>query len=285
MRIRVVVDGWTILALVVAGFSSRAVAQVPSRTSEPRLAVPRAEVPVAQSPGQPTTPQVITQPSGQTTAAATTDSTPPAGSTAAPVTAVTGGSNGVTQLGGGASAPATSSSSQAATAAVRSYATGRSMLTLSGVQVASLNSVAGGTATSDVVIERLGPDHIQKKHVAGVKYEDISFETGLESKTLLDWVGATLSGQPTRKDGSVQGLDYNGAIRSELSFFHALPTGLTIPALDGAGKESASLTVTLSRNTLDSRMPPEPRLLRRSLSRSGSAQASGLRWRVLTAAK
>jgi tail tube protein gp19 len=246
MRIRVVVDGWTILALVVAGFSSRALAQVPSRTSEPRLAVPRAEVPVAQPPGQPTAPQVITQPSGQTTAAATTDTTPPAGSTAAPVTAVTGGASGVTQLGGSASAPTTSSSSQAATADMRSYTAGRSMLALSGVQVGPVNSVEGGTATADVVTERVGPDHITKKHIAGVKYEDLTFDVGLESKPLLDWIAASLAGQYVRKDGSILGLDYNNSVRTELAFFHALPAGLTIPTLDAAAKDAASLTVTLT---------------------------------------
>jgi hypothetical protein len=37
-----------------------------------------------------------------------------------------------------------------------------------------ISSVEGGHATADVVNEKVGPDHIVHKHIAGVKYEDIT---------------------------------------------------------------------------------------------------------------
>jgi T4-like virus tail tube protein gp19 len=232
------------VALANLGLTGSASAQLPTRSSEPRLAVPRTELPVVQPPGQPTATTTAAEPASQPTAAVPPDTTT-SGSGSAPVTQVTGGASGVTTVGGGT--PATSSSTYAATATSdRAYATGKSVLTLSGIQVATLNNVVGGTATSDVVLEKLGPDHVQKKHVSGVKYEDLSFAAGLDSKPLLDWVAASFAGQYTRKDGSILGLDYSNTVRSELTFFQALPTRLTIPTLDAAGKDAASLTVTLA---------------------------------------
>jgi hypothetical protein len=49
-----------------------------------------------------------------------------------------------------------------------------------------IESVEGGHATADVVTEKVGPDHIVHKHIAGVKYEDITVAVGgTQSLTLL----------------------------------------------------------------------------------------------------
>lgn len=45
-----------------------------------------------------------------------------------------------------------------------------------------IQSVDGGHATSDVVTEKVGPDHIVHKHIAGVKYEDITLVAGTVRK-------------------------------------------------------------------------------------------------------
>ena len=221
------------LALVIVG-SSFAVAQVPTRASEPRL-IPNAQ-PTAQVPGQPTvaTPQAA----APAPAPAATDTTPP-------LTVVGAPAGGVTQLPSGSTQP-TSSSAQAATATNRSYAVGNFALTLGGVQVGSVTSVEGGGAIADVVVEQPGPDQIPGKHIAGVRYEDISVVTGLQSKALNDWIAASWKGSAARKDGSVQAADYNLTVVSEREFMHALVTETTMPTLGGSGKEMARITVKLA---------------------------------------
>lgn len=235
----------TSVALIYVSFAGSASAQLPTRSSEPRLVVPRTEVPVVQTPGQPTAPQVITQPSGQTAAAGSPDTTPPQGAANAPVTQVTGAPSGVTQLGGGAQP--TSSSSYAAIAAYgRGYTAGKFILTLSGIDAGFPFSVEGGGPTSDVVSEKLAADHIIHKHLAGVKYDDISVTTTILAKPLVEWIAQSLSGQYTRKDGSVIMADYDYKPVSELNFFHALITEVTFPKLDATSKDAAKIIVKLS---------------------------------------
>jgi hypothetical protein len=161
-----------------------------------------------------------------------------------PVTQVTGGASGVTQLGGGA--PATSSSSYAATSDKRSYTAGKFGLTLGGVDAGWLQTVGGGGPTSDVVVEKLGSDNIVHKHIAGVKYEDISFSTTLDSKPIMDWIAESWDRKYNRKDGSVIVANFDYKAMAELQFFHALVTETTFPKLDGASKDAARITVKLS---------------------------------------
>ena len=60
----------------------------------------------------------------------------------------------------------------------RGYTAGKYGIDLDGINAGWVSSVEGGMASSDVVVEKLGPDHIQRKHIAGVKYEDISVSCG-----------------------------------------------------------------------------------------------------------
>jgi hypothetical protein len=157
-----------------------------------------------------------------------------------------------------APAPApTSSSSYAATASTdkgRSYAAGRYTLVLDGAQM-NVMAVEGGAATAEVVVEKAGSGPAPKKHIAGIRYEEISVNTGLDSKPILDWVAATWKGNYQRKNGSVLGLDYNYKIRSEREFTDALITETTFPALDAAsGKEAGYLTVKIAPEVV--RMKP-----------------------------
>ena len=60
----------------------------------------------------------------------------------------------------------------------RGYTAGRFAMDLGGTFAGWISSIEGGHATSDVVVEKLGPDMIQHKHIAGVKYEDITVNCG-----------------------------------------------------------------------------------------------------------
>lgn len=210
----------------LTGFVRPATGQVPDRAATPRLVVPTGGA-TAPTPAQPTT---------APTAAAPAEP--------APVTTVTGPPAGVTPVG--TVPPATASSSQAATADRRAQVAGKFGLAIEGGQIGWLKSVEGGTASSEVVVEKVGPDRIAAKHIAGVRYTDIALETDLQSKPLTDWIAASWNGNPMRKSGSIQAMTYDYKPVSELEFINALVTETTMPALDASSKDAGRIAVKLS---------------------------------------
>jgi phage tail-like protein len=107
-----------------------------------------------------------------------------------------------------------------------------------------VNSVEGGHATSDVVNEKVGADHIVKKHIAGVKYEDITITCGTGmSKAFYEWIKASFDHNYQRKDGAIITADFNYKEYTRLNFFHALITEIGFPALDAASKDAAKMTI------------------------------------------
>ncbi len=126
----------------------------------------------------------------------------------------------------------------------RGYVAGRNALELDGIVAGFLVSVDGGTATSDVVSEKVGSDHIVHKHIAGVKYEDITITCGTGmSKSFNDWLKATFDHNYARKNGAIVACDYNYKETSRLNFFNALITEIGFPALDAAAKDAAKMTI------------------------------------------
>ena len=223
------------------GVPSSASAQVPTQR-QPSATVPAREgviqtaTPAAATPaGAP-----VAQPPGQPTVAPAAAPAEPAPVSAAPPP------SGVTQVPPAAAPPATASSSQAATAAGRSYAAANFGLTLDGVQVGMMKSVEGGSATAIVVSEKAGPDQVAKKHLSGVKYENISIATGLDSKPLNDWIAATMKGSSQRKNGSILEADFDRKVRAEREFFNALIAGVTFPTLDASSKDAAFMTIQIA---------------------------------------
>ena len=203
-------------------------AQVPEASTVPRTAVPTREAVVA--------PRSLAEP-----AATPVSQTP--GQPAATAPAVAPAPADVTPLP--PSAPSTTSPTSSA-ATDRSYSTGVIGLTLEGITAGVVKKVEGGAAVAEVVVENVGPNNISKKHIAAIKYENLSFDVGFDSKTVLDWIASTWKGLPARKSGVLQVGDYNYDIRSERQFNQALLIATTFPALDAASKESAFLKVTIA---------------------------------------
>ena len=105
----------------------------------------------------------------------------------------------------------------------------------------------GGAAVGTVVVDNVGPDNIQKKHVSGVRYEPLTFDVGLDSKPVVDWVSSAWQGKNSRKSGSVQIADQNFNVVGEQQFTDALITGTTVSALDNSNnKAPLVLTVTVA---------------------------------------
>ncbi|MFL5402469.1 MAG: phage tail protein [Gemmatimonadales bacterium] len=147
---------------------------------------------------------------------------------------------------GAAPAPGVTGST-ASNAVLTGYIAGNSALTLDGVQAGALRSVSGGTATAEVALEKMGVDGLAKKHMAGVTYQDISFETDLGSKPLTDWIAASWKGNVVRKNGSVAGLDYASNERVLREFHDAVISETTFPDLQPvAPKQAAFITVTIA---------------------------------------
>jgi len=128
-----------------------------------------------------------------------------------------------------------------------SRSTAKFGLELDGSFAGWLQSTEGGNATSDVVTEKLGPDGIAKKHLAGVKYEDITVNCGAGmSKAFFQWIEDTLGLKFTRKDGAVIESDQRGREIRRLDFKHALISELDLPALDAASRAAAKMTLKFS---------------------------------------
>jgi T4-like virus tail tube protein gp19 len=208
-------------------------AQVPTRSAQPAL-----REPVLQAPGQPTL--APAQPAASP-APAPTPAAEPAPVSAAPPP------SGVTPVPAPAAPPATSSSSQAATAAGgkgRGYSAANFSLSLDGGNV-PLATVEGGAVVAEVIVVNVGPDNIRKKHVGNIKYEELSFDVGLDAKPVLEWIKSTWEGKQSRKTATVLVSDYSRKVVAERHFTDALITGTTIPTLDGASKDAAYIRVTV----------------------------------------
>src|SRR4030095_9828169 len=63
------------------------------------------------------------------------------------------------------------------------------------------------------------------------------------SKDVYDCINASWSGNYQRKDGAIVAADHQLTAVSQREFFNALITETTIPALDGASKDPAYLTL------------------------------------------
>src|SRR2546421_1417733 len=121
------------------------------------------------------------------------------------------------------------------------------VLNLEGVECGRVGSVTGGNATADVISEPPGPDHIVKKHLAGVKYEDIEVNCGTGmSRVVYDWIAATLKGTFQRKNGSIIVANHEGTALRTLEFTNALITEVDIPAMDARSRDLSFMTVKLT---------------------------------------
>jgi hypothetical protein len=126
----------------------------------------------------------------------------------------------------------------------RSYASENTALMLDGVNCGFVRSVDGGAISAEVVHEPAGPNYFVKKHIGQPKYGEFAVQVGFGmAKPLYDWIQQSWGMKYQRKNGSVVAMDYQLQARSERQFFNALITETTVPAMDGASKEPAYLTL------------------------------------------
>lgn len=246
----------TLGVCVALGFtvSDSASAQVPRAESQPSVAVPGREAVVERAPAP--APAAPAEPAPVTAAPAATSpvgAAPPAkasssqAATASTIPTVTLTPIGATPIGPATLQPTSSSSPAAASAGTTSFFTGAYFaLGLEGVPVAALESTEGGSATSEVVVEKPGAGNLSGKHLAATRYDDITFTTRLASKPLNDWIGASWKTDAPPRSGTVTSMDNSRNILGEREFNNAFITETTFPALVAQSKDDAHVTIKLA---------------------------------------
>ena len=128
----------------------------------------------------------------------------------------------------------------------RSYVAGRYAIFLDSEMAGWLQSVEGGQAAGDAIAGRLGQYPVETKHIAGVKYEDITLTCGTGmSPHFYEWITATTNSQYLRKSGQIVTCDYDFKEVSALDFSNAIMTEVGFPALDAASKDAARMTIKI----------------------------------------
>jgi len=118
---------------------------------------------------------------------------------------------------------------------------------LNGVSAGWVYSAAGGSAAADVVPEKIGPDRIVRKHIANVKYEDITIQCGTAmTKDFYDWIAATLELKLARMNGAIIITDDKNQPATRLEFYNGLITEVSFPALDASSNDPGMLTIKIT---------------------------------------
>jgi len=135
----------------------------------------------------------------------------------------------------------------------RAYTVGKYGLELQNTAAGWVQSVEGGHAKREVVVEKIGSDHLAHKHLGPVSYEEISFKCGTGmSEEIYRWIQTGFnqtSNARGREDGSILFCDYDKNILQTLDFTNALMTEFTMPALDASSKDAAQMSIKFQPET------------------------------------
>jgi hypothetical protein len=135
----------------------------------------------------------------------------------------------------------------------RSYTVGKYGIELQHTFAGWVNSIDGGHASREVVVEKIGTDALHHKHLGPLKYEEITFKCGTGmSAGLYDWIRTGFnqtSNTRGREDGSVIFTDYDNNEVTRLDWTQGLTTELGMPALDASSKEACMMTIKFQPET------------------------------------
>jgi hypothetical protein len=122
----------------------------------------------------------------------------------------------------------------------RTYTGGRFSLDVDGFNVGFLKKFSGLSMEADIVSNDLGPDNVQKKHVANIKWTPAKATVGIGmGKGMYDWMKAAFDKGYVTKNGTFTSADFNYKAQSSQTFMNALITEVTVPKLDGSSKDAA----------------------------------------------
>lgn len=129
----------------------------------------------------------------------------------------------------------------------RSYTGGRFGMVLDGSEmVGFVKKVSGGNIKGEVVSHNLGPDNVQKKHIATISHDPLTVEIGMGmGRGMYEWIRASFEKGHISKNGEVVACDFDYHVMSAKEFYDAHIAEVTVPALDGSSKESAYFTIKI----------------------------------------
>ena len=118
------------------------------------------------------------------------------------------------------------------------------LLEVAGTPVGSLKSFQGLDVEAEVASRGTGPHNMPKKHVAGVHWTPgvATFGGGM-GQGMEGWIAEALDRGTASRGGSVAVAGPDGAPAFSVAFAGARLTSVTLPALDGASREAASMAV------------------------------------------
>jgi len=130
---------------------------------------------------------------------------------------------------------------------LRSFSSGHYLLELDGVSSGWVRSLQGGGAVGEVVQEKVGADHIVRKHIGTVRYDDIILTCGAGmSKAFYSWVDETCAMQVARHGGAVIVYDNSNKELSRLDWYDGMITHIEFPTLDAASTDVFSMTIKIT---------------------------------------
>jgi hypothetical protein len=126
----------------------------------------------------------------------------------------------------------------------RSYSPGNYVVDIDGYQVAFIKKFEGMSMEADIVANDLGPDNMQAKHVANIKWTPgkISVGAGM-GKGMYEWIKQSFDKAYAPKNGTVTVANFDFKAQSQLTFQSALITSVGFPALKGESKDAIYLDV------------------------------------------
>jgi len=126
----------------------------------------------------------------------------------------------------------------------RSYTAGNFALDIAGYNVGYLRKVSGGGMKADIATNKLGPDNVEKKHVAKIGWEEFKFEVGIGmGQGCYEWIQAAFEKAFLTKQATLTSGDFNHKATSEMQLIDCLITEVGIPKLSGEDKNPAFFTV------------------------------------------
>jgi hypothetical protein len=163
-------------------------------------------------------------------------------------------------------------------AAAEQYGASRFQLDLDGQSAGFVTGVEGGSAVGEVAIAPVNGSHAEK-HLAGLQYEELGFRLGLGmGQPMYEWIKQTLDAKRPRKDGALVEATHDLSAIERREFVDALITEIGFPALDGASKDPAALTVKVAPGGI--RFAPASGKVQEPLAKEKTWLASGFRFEL-----
>jgi phage tail-like protein len=129
----------------------------------------------------------------------------------------------------------------------RAYTTGRFALEIDGNAAGWIYSCEGGNRVTEVVTEKLSQEHHVRKHIAGLKYEDITITCGIAmSRHFWHVMKKSFQDEFRRFNGSIHVCDYNNKVMRTLEFHGAIVTEIGFPGLDASSKDAAKVSFKMA---------------------------------------